>query len=184
MKQPPLPVLKEWSCIADVAWHSALPQVLTVSQTFVFVQAAYYMFSNSQQLRMCQYLSVPQRGGSQHPYSGSQHLYSGWLEAIPLKPLKLLKTLNGLQIYADLEDCKFCKSHWDRKSEATRDRKSASIHWSAVTLIRSSNKCRSSFLDDTSELEKQRGKAKMVLLLGAIRWCPQASFLASRSLGH
>lgn len=42
---------------------------------------------------------------------------------------------------------------------ATRDKQSGGVHWSVVTLIRSSNKCRSSFPDDTSELEKQRGRA-------------------------
>lgn len=38
MKQPPVPVLKEWAHVGDEPHHSALPELLVVSQIFLIVQ--------------------------------------------------------------------------------------------------------------------------------------------------
>ena len=59
-------VLKEWPGVRDESCHSALLQLLVDSQTFVLLQAAYFIFNSSQYLRMCQDLSVFQRGVSQY----------------------------------------------------------------------------------------------------------------------
>lgn len=52
MKQPPLQVWKDWPCVGDEQVIK-LSQVLIVSQASVLVQAVYYIFPNSQYLRMC-----------------------------------------------------------------------------------------------------------------------------------
>lgn len=61
-------ILKECSHIADESYCSTLSQLLAVSQIFVIVQAAQFIFNSSQQLRVCQNLSRIQR---QRPPSAS-----------------------------------------------------------------------------------------------------------------
>lgn len=47
MKQPTLLVFMEWSCVGDVPFCSARPEVLVVSPNFVIVQAAFFVLSGS-----------------------------------------------------------------------------------------------------------------------------------------
>lgn len=61
MKQPFLLVLTVWPSVGNEHCYSTLPGFLMISQTFVIVQAAYFIVNNSMLLRIfqglsCQYL--------------------------------------------------------------------------------------------------------------------------------
>lgn len=45
---PPLLVWKEWSCVGEKPYHSTLSYRFIVSQTFVVIRTAYFIFSSSQ----------------------------------------------------------------------------------------------------------------------------------------